>query len=224
MVQEFEMTDLDLMNYFLGLEVTQGEKEFFVSQKKYISNLLERFGLKDCNQQYRKVDLNVYRSLIGSLLYVVHTRLDIIFATSLLLRFMEYPSMIHMGATKRILRYLKGTSDHGLWFTKTNNFSIFGFSDSDWAGFIDDRRSTSEFMFKLGSSMVCWSSRSNTQRHCHLPRPSMLHSPVQHVKQSGCDGFYVICISYHIQRSSIVTTNRRLLWQRICTYPMFISR
>nr|CAD1827358.1 unnamed protein product [Ananas comosus var. bracteatus] len=167
MIQEFEMTDLDLMNH-------KGKKGIFVSQKKYISNLLDRFGLKDCNlvtnplgtnmkfsieDSAEKVYPNVYRSLIRSLLYVVHTRPNIMFATSLLSRFMEYPSKIHVGATKWILRYLKGTSDHGLWFTKANNFSLFGFFDSDWESSINDRRSTSGFAFKLGSSTVCWSSK-----------------------------------------------------------------
>nr|CAD1823506.1 unnamed protein product [Ananas comosus var. bracteatus] len=137
----------DTIRTVLALAAQIGWKGYEVKEKEEKVYRLKKalYGLKKAPQD--------------CLLYVVHTRPDIMFAMSVLSRFTEYPSKIHMGAAKRILRYLKGTSDHGLWFTKTNNFSLFDFSDSDWADSIDDRSSTSGFVFKLGSSTVCWSSK-----------------------------------------------------------------
>ncbi|KAL0345417.1 UNVERIFIED_CONTAM: Retrovirus-related Pol polyprotein from transposon TNT 1-94 [Sesamum radiatum] len=129
MVSEFEMTDLGEMSYFLGLEVRQSEDGIFISQHKYVKDLLEKYNMKECNairtpmimnQKFclddgeEKVDVQLYRSLVGSLLYLTNSRPDILQATALLSRFMQNPSNIHFGAAKRILRYLKGNTF--LWF------------------------------------------------------------------------------------------------------------
>ncbi|XP_021802338.1 uncharacterized protein LOC110746426 [Prunus avium] len=115
------MSDLGLIHYFLGIEINQGEDGIFICQKKYIENLLKKFKIYECkivatpvihNEKLRKEDgsstgdESVYRSLIGSLLYLTTTRPDIMYTTSLLSRFMQNSSQIHYGATKRILRYL----------------------------------------------------------------------------------------------------------------------
>lgn len=174
MVTEFDMTDLGLMSYFLGLEVSQGKAGIFFSQQKYVNDLLTKFNMKDCNSvttpmitnhKYclddgeEKVDSQLYRSLVGSLLYLTNSRPDILQATSLLSRFMQSPSKVHFGAAKRVLRYLKGTSSYGLFYSSSDNFKLYGFSDSDWAGSLDDRRSTTGYLFLLGSSAISWSSR-----------------------------------------------------------------
>ncbi|KAF2307027.1 hypothetical protein GH714_024228 [Hevea brasiliensis] len=168
------MTDLGLMSYFLGLQVTQNGAGIFLSQEKYVTDLLMKFQMQDCNpvktpvntnQKFsledgeNKVDGHTYRSLIGSLLYLTNTRPDIMQAASILSRFMQKPSKIHYGAARRVLRYLKGTSSYGLWYSNANNLELCGFSDSDWAGSLDDRKSTSGYVFHLGSSAICWNSK-----------------------------------------------------------------
>ncbi|GLU00818.1 hypothetical protein SLE2022_181580 [Rubroshorea leprosula] len=174
MVNEFDMTDLGLMRYFLGLEVVQNGEGIFISQEKYAKDLLKKCRMEDCNsvgtpmvsnQKFslddgeEKVDAHAYRSLIGSLLYLTNSRPDITFATSVLSRFMQSPSRTHYGAARRILRYLKGTISFGILYAKNEQFNLFGYSDSDWAGCVDDRRSTSGYAFFLGSGAISWSSK-----------------------------------------------------------------
>ena len=87
------------------------------------------------------------------------TRPDIMYATSLLSRFMQSPSQIHFGAGKRILRYLQGTKEFGIWYTTETNSELLGYTDSDWAGLVDDMKSTFGYAFSLGSGMFSWSSK-----------------------------------------------------------------
>ncbi|KAK4390397.1 Secreted RxLR effector protein [Sesamum angolense] len=81
------------------------------------------------------------------------------FATSLLSRFMQSPSQVHYGAAKRILRYLRGTKDFGIWYKPTNDAKLVGYTDSDWAGSVDDMKSTSDYTFSLGSGIFSWASK-----------------------------------------------------------------
>ncbi|XP_019052097.1 PREDICTED: uncharacterized protein LOC109114224 [Nelumbo nucifera] len=97
----------------------------------------ERFKKEDGP---KKADASIYRRLIGSLLYLIATRLDIMYATSLLLRFRQSPSQVHYGATKRILRYLQGTKEYGIWYKSTTNSRLIGYTNSDWAGSVDDMK------------------------------------------------------------------------------------
>ncbi|GJZ39745.1 hypothetical protein Tco_0586308 [Tanacetum coccineum] len=105
-----------------------------------------------------KVDATLYRSLMGKLLYLTATRPDIMFAASLLSRFMHNPSQIHMGVGKRILRYLQGTKDFGIKYVKNANINLHGFCDSNWGGCTDDMKSTSRYIFSLGSGVFSWCS------------------------------------------------------------------
>ncbi|KAL5726897.1 hypothetical protein ACHQM5_000142 [Ranunculus cassubicifolius] len=106
-----------------------------------------------------KADAKVYRSLVGSLLYLTNTRPDIEYSVSLLSRFMQEPSNLHFAAAKRILRYLQGTKNYSLKYAKEEDNKLAGFTDSDWAGSIDDRKSTSGYVFCLGSKVISWSSK-----------------------------------------------------------------
>ena len=120
----FEMTDLGVMKYFLGMEVLQSSDGIFICQQKYISDILNRFKMQDCkpvstpistgvklgkDEDFEKVDDSMYRSLIGSLLYLTASRPDILFVVSLLSRFMHSPRDT-LTTAKRVLRYIKGTS------------------------------------------------------------------------------------------------------------------
>ena len=106
-----------------------------------------------------KVDERLYRSLIGCLMYLTVTGPDIMHAVSLLSRYMHCASEIHFQGAKRILRYVKGTVDYGIKFSQVKNFRLHGYSDSDWAGCVDDMRSTSGYCFTLGSGIFSWCSK-----------------------------------------------------------------
>ncbi|CAL8095197.1 unnamed protein product [Prunus armeniaca] len=158
MMHEFDMSDLGLMHYFLGIEVVQYSAGIFISQKKYVQEILDRFEMKDCNSVCtpteiglklvknsgeKKVDQTLYKHIIGSLMYLTATRPDIQHGVSLISRYMECLEVPHLEAAKRIFRYLKGTIDFGILYKKGAKSGLFGFTDSDCAGGPDDRRSTS---------------------------------------------------------------------------------
>ncbi|KAG8640637.1 hypothetical protein MANES_13G070650v8 [Manihot esculenta] len=174
MMAEFEMSDLEKMHYFLGLEVVQSKMEFFVCQKKYVGEILDKFQMKDCNPastptefglklhkdlEGKKVDSTLYRQIVGSLIYLTGTRPDIMYAVSLISKFMESPTKMHLLAAKRILRYLQGTKDFGMFFKANEKSELIGFTDSDYAGDQDSRRSTLGYIFMLGTGPISWSSK-----------------------------------------------------------------
>lgn len=106
-----------------------------------------------------KVDPTIFKSLVGSLRYLTNTRPDILYAVGVVCRFVEAPTSTHLKAAKRILRYLKGTIDFGLLYSPSNNFKLVGFCDSDFAGDVDDRKSTIVFVFFMGGCAFTWSSK-----------------------------------------------------------------
>ncbi|KAL4182659.1 hypothetical protein AMTRI_Chr11g94310 [Amborella trichopoda] len=116
-----------------------------------------------------KANEKLFRSIVGGLMYLTHTCPDIMFPVSLVSRFMHNPSVRHLGAAKRILRYIRATSNYGIWYKPIPNFQLVGFTDSDCAGFVDDRKSTSGYVFNLGSGAVSWSSKK--QATAALPSP-----------------------------------------------------
>lgn len=174
MMKNFEMTDLGLLQYFLGIEVIQGEEGIFASQKKYAADLVKKFNMSNCEKALTPMNINeklqredgteqadarLYRSLVGGLNYLTHTRPDIAFSVSVVSRYMHNPTKQHFGAAKRILRYVAGTIDYGMWYSSSSTFKLIGFTDSDWAGSLDDRKSTSGNCFSFGSGVVTWSSK-----------------------------------------------------------------
>lgn len=174
MQREFDMSDLGIMSYFLGVEIEQLSNGIFLTQRKYVLGILKRFGMDKskavatpmaANLNLSKADGTIegdgklFRSIVGSLLYLCTTRPDIMLTTSILSRFMSKPSEIHFKAAKRVLRYLKGTRNLGLWFTKTNDPKLIGFTDSDWGGCPDDSKSTTGYVFSFGTNVFCWNSR-----------------------------------------------------------------
>ena len=171
MMNTFEMSDMGLMHYFLGLEVKQGHEEIFVSQKKYVENLLNKYNMQQCKKTLTPMNTNekmqmqdgsgytdpkLYRSLIRGLNYLVHTRPDISFSVSMVSKYMSNPSKVHYAIAKRVLCYIAGTINFGLWYGRTSNFKLIGFTDIDWAGSLDNRRSTFGSVLLLGSCAITW--------------------------------------------------------------------
>jgi hypothetical protein len=105
------------------------------------------------------VDVTLYLQLVGSLIHLTTTRPDISFAVSMVSRFMSNPKEIHWKAAKRILRYMRGTIGYGLIYRSTKDFRLIGYTNSDWAGCMDDRKSTSGYSFSMGSAAVAWSTK-----------------------------------------------------------------
>jgi hypothetical protein len=171
----FKMSDLGLLSYYLGIEVTGSDGKITVCQRSYAEKIIEAAGLSNYNSSRTlmecrlklkkdddaaKADKTQYRSVIGSLRYLVNTRPDLAYAVGIASRFMENPSTTHWGMVKQILRYVQGTLTHGCCYKKgTRTPVLVGFSDSDHAGDHDDRKSTSEVVFFLGSNIITWSSR-----------------------------------------------------------------
>jgi Reverse transcriptase (RNA-dependent DNA polymerase) len=171
---EFEMTDLEMMRYFLSLEIKREKSGIFVSQGAYAREILQKFGLSDCNPVVTPMELgakltkleggevmdsNTYWSMIGSLRYLTFTRPDIAFTVRVASRFMGDSRYPHLKAVKKILRYIKGTKDLELFYQKTNIFELTGYVDIDWCSDIDDRKSTSRYAFYMGGTTFTWLSK-----------------------------------------------------------------
>lgn len=174
MKEEFDMTDLGKMRYFLGIEVIQKADGIFICQRKYAAELIERFEMQNFNSVGNpivpgqkvsrdevgvKVDSTLYKQIVGSLMYLTATRPDLMFVVSLISRFMANPTELHFAVAKRIMRYVKGTLELGVWYQRGGNDELVGYTDSDYAGDVDDSKSTSGYVFLMSGGAVAWSSR-----------------------------------------------------------------
>ena len=171
------MSLLGELSFFLGLQISQLDEGIFISQTKYIKEMLKKFKMEDCkpvstpmvtgcklskDDESKEVDQRQYRSMIGSLLYVTASRPDVMQAVGQVARFQASPKESHVLAVKRIFRYLKGTMDYGLWYPKGNELTLVAYTDADWAGSVDDRKSTSGAAFYLGDCLVSWMSKKQS--------------------------------------------------------------
>jgi hypothetical protein len=179
----FKMRDLGKINYMLGIKFEYAiNGTMLLNQKHFINKLIEEFNLqlskendipiqpnhnltRDLTNEKESlrelVDATKYRQVIGKLLYLMTcTRPDISYAVGLLARFMQEPRELHWRCVKRVLKYLNATQDYNLVFTKckTSEINLTGFTDSDYAGCIEDRKSTSGYIFKYGECVVSWKS------------------------------------------------------------------
>ncbi|KAJ9547086.1 LOW QUALITY PROTEIN: hypothetical protein OSB04_019629 [Centaurea solstitialis] len=174
MKSQFKMSMMGELTFFLGLQVRQCPDGIFINQAKYVQDLLKRFDFGGSNSAAtpmprnfqlnadtsgKPVDQKTYRAIIGSLLYLTASRPDIVFSTGVCARFQCDPRDSHLSAVKRILRYLKGTPDFGLWYPKDSGFELIAYTDSDHAGCKLNRKSTSGACQFLGDKLVSWSSR-----------------------------------------------------------------
>ena len=157
--KEFALKDLGSLHFFLGIEVKYAKNGIVLSQEKNVQEILQRMGMKGCKTSSTPLstseklslydgvmlgteDSTRYRSIIGALQYLTLTRPDISYSVNKVCQFLHAPTSVHWTTVKRILRYLQGTKDHGLKLGKSDSMLVSAFSDADWAGCPDDRRST----------------------------------------------------------------------------------
>ena len=106
-----------------------------------------------------KVNSTLYKQMVGSLMYLTATRPDLMFVVSLISRFMANPTELHFATAKRIMRYLKGTLEFGIWYQREGKSELLGYINNNYAGDVDDSRSTSDYVFLMSEGAVAWSSR-----------------------------------------------------------------
>ncbi|RDX88499.1 hypothetical protein CR513_29897, partial [Mucuna pruriens] len=174
MMQDFDMTDLGKMRFFLGIEVLQKPGGIFVCQQKYANDVLKKFAMSESKPVKSPivpgskinrdvdgviVDDTYFKQIVGSLMYLIVIRPDVMFSVSLISRYMSKPTKLHLQAAKRILRYLKGTTSYGILYRKIGEENLLAFTGSDYAGDEDDSKSTSGYVFLLSLGAVSWMSK-----------------------------------------------------------------
>ncbi|GJS97420.1 retrovirus-related pol polyprotein from transposon TNT 1-94 [Tanacetum coccineum] len=170
----FKMSMMGQMSFFLGLQISQSPRGIFINQSKYASEIVKKYGLHTADSvdtpmveknklnedlQGTPVDATLYRGMIGSLVYLTSSGPGLIYAVCLCARYQTKPTEKHLQAVKRIFRYLKGTINMGLWYSKDTDMSLTAYADADHAGCHDTRRSTSGSTQFLGDKLVSWSSK-----------------------------------------------------------------
>ncbi|GJT90366.1 ribonuclease H-like domain-containing protein [Tanacetum coccineum] len=233
--QEFAMTDLGPLNYFLGIYVTRDSLGLFLSQKKYVVEILDRAHMVNCNPSRTPIDTEsklgsdgdpvsdptLYRSLAGSLQYLTFTRPDISYAVQQVCLYMHDPREPHFSALKRILRYVRGTLDYGLQLFSSSTTNLVAYSDADWAGCPTTRRSTSGYCVFLGNNLLSKRqptlSRSSAEAEyrgvanavaetCWLQNILReLHTPLSSATLVYCDNVRVLHVPSRYQYADIFT-------------------
>ena len=175
--KQFEIKKLGPLKYFLGIEFARSSDGILMTQHKYILDLLEetkhlhsRINDTPIESNHRltlnkddpKVEITPYQKLIGKLCFLSHTRPDTCYAANVLSQFMHSPRKTHYHAAFRVLRYLKGTVGLGIAFRKTSNINIRMYTDSDFAGSLVDRRSTTGYCTFLGGNLISWRSKKQS--------------------------------------------------------------
>jgi hypothetical protein len=171
--KKFEMTNLDFLHYFLGLQVLQTNEEIFLSKYTYACDLLHPFHMDDCKPTpspfqsgvkltttctFPKVS-TLYHQLVGTFLYLTHTHPDLSFVVGIVARYMQTPHEIHWKEAKRILHYVCGTVHFRIHYSSRGTPFMVSFTYSDWAGNPDDRKSTAGYVFSLGSGPITWACK-----------------------------------------------------------------
>ncbi|KAL5788005.1 hypothetical protein ACOSP7_004954 [Xanthoceras sorbifolium] len=177
LTRQFEMKDLGSLRYFLGIEVAVSPKGYLLSQSKYTTEILERAPLTDTRTADTPSELNaryspsdgtplsdptLYRTIVGSLVYLTITRPDIAYAVHIVSQFVASPTTIHWAAVLRILRYLRGTIFQSLLLPSTSSLQLRAYSDADWGHDSTDRKSVTGFCIFLGDSLISWKSKKQT--------------------------------------------------------------
>ena len=201
MSRAFDMTDLGLLHYCLGVEVWQTGRSIFVLLAKYVRSLLDKFRMEDCKisctpmekgmklsdkTDSKAVSESLYRQLVGSLIYLTTTRPDPSFVVSFISRFMTMPEVEHWTTTKRALRYVKGTLDFGILYSGSKDPRLCVYTDSDWEGSVDDKKSTSGHVFGLGMGVVTWTSKKQ-----HAVALSSTEAEYRGALKGACEAFWL---------------------------------
>ena len=174
---EFQMSAMGELTFFLGLQVTQKPDGIFIHQEKYVKDILQKFDFETLrtattpfepptpkikNEPDQAVNVHLYRSMIGSLMYLTASRPDITFAVSACSRHQVTPLTSHLNAVKKIFKYLKGQPKLGLWYPRESPFMLEAYSDSDYAGANLDRKSTTGGCQFLGRRLISWQCKKQT--------------------------------------------------------------
>ncbi|GJU42171.1 putative ribonuclease H-like domain-containing protein [Tanacetum coccineum] len=177
MHDKFQMSSMGELSFFLGLQVKQKSDGIFISQDKYVAEILKKFDFASVktastpmetnkalvkDEEAEDVDVHLYRSMIGSLMYLTASRPDIMFAVCACARFQVTPKTSHFNAVKRIFRYLKGQPKLGLWYPRDSPFDLEAFSDSDYVGASLDMKSTTRGCQFLGKRLISWQCKKQT--------------------------------------------------------------
>ncbi|GJX35189.1 putative ribonuclease H-like domain-containing protein, partial [Tanacetum coccineum] len=177
MKDKFQMSSMGELTFFLGLQIQQKKKGIFISQDKYVNEILRKYNYTDVKSASTPTDLekplvqdgdaadvdeHLYRSMIGSLMYLTASRPDIMFAVCACARFQVSPKTSHLLAVKRIFRYLKGKPSLGLWYSKDSPLELVAYTDSDYAGATQDRKSTTGGCQFLGNRLISWQCKKQT--------------------------------------------------------------
>nr|GEX76399.1 hypothetical protein [Tanacetum cinerariifolium] len=194
MKSRFEMSMMEEMTFLLGLQVNQSPSGIFINQSNYVNKILKKYGLNTCDiigtsmdikdkldldQIRTPVDATKYRSMIGALMYLMSSRPDIVHATCVCARYQAQPTKRQLKEVKRIFRYLWGTVNMGLWYTKDFGFELTRFSDAYYVGCKDTFKSTSSGAQFLGEKLVSWSSK---KQDC----TSLSTAELEYVSLSAC--------------------------------------
>ncbi|GJU61932.1 putative ribonuclease H-like domain-containing protein [Tanacetum coccineum] len=171
------MSSMGELTFFLGLQVKQKKDGIFISQDKYVAKILKKFRFTEVktastpmetqkpllkDKDGEEVDVHMYRSMIGSLMYLTSSRPDIMFAVCACARYQVNPKVLHLHAVKRIFRYLKGQPKLGLWYPKDSPFDLVAYTDSDYARASLDRKSTTGGCQFLGCRLISWQCKKQT--------------------------------------------------------------
>ena len=169
----FDMTNLGLIHYYLGIEFDKKPQHIFISQEKYVGKLLNTYSMMDCNPIATPMENNLkltseegksfehptkYRKLVGSLIYLSITHPGITFVFRIFSKFMQHPCEGHCVAAKIVLKYLKGTKTYDIKFSKVLDFHLASYLDSDFDGDKENGVSASGYSMNLGSTAISWRS------------------------------------------------------------------
>ncbi|GJY29730.1 uncharacterized mitochondrial protein-like protein [Tanacetum coccineum] len=202
MHKTFQMNSMGELTFFLGLQVMQKDDGIFISQDKYVANILKKFDfvtvktastpietkkalLKD--EEAEDVDVHLYRSMIGSLMYLTASRPDIMFVVCACARFQVTPKVSHLHAVKRIFRYLKGQPKLSLWYPRDSPFNLEAFLDSDYTGASLDRKSTTRGCQFLGKRLISWQCKKKIV-------VANSTTEAEYVATANCCGFKIKCL------------------------------
>ncbi|GJW44198.1 putative ribonuclease H-like domain-containing protein [Tanacetum coccineum] len=177
MKSSFQISSMGELTFFLGLQVKQKDDGIFISQDKYVAEILKKFDFANVktastpietqkplvkDEEANDVDIHLYRSMIGSLMYLTASRPDIMFAVCACSRFQVSPKTSHLSAVKRIFRYLKGKPKLGLWYPRVSSFDLESYSDSDYAGANLNRKSIIGGCQFLSRRLISWQCKKQT--------------------------------------------------------------